>query len=78
MIKGESQVGLAGAGRPRHRPIVQFSQAAKAMITAGMASALSCNAAVRSPCRRSCTIRSPPQKGQYSPVKAWNGHGKKT
>jgi hypothetical protein len=78
MITGESQVGLAGSGWPRQRRIVQLSHAAKPMMTTGMASASSCSAAARSPCSRSCTIRSPPQKGQYRPVTAWNGHGRKT
>lgn len=39
---------------------------------------LSTTAAVRSPCRRSWVIRSPPQAGQFHPVSALNGHGKKT
>jgi hypothetical protein len=78
MIAGESQAGRAGTGRPRHRLISQFSQAAKPMMTAGMAKALSCKASVKSPCRRSCTMRSPPHAGQYRPVSAWNGQAKKT
>jgi hypothetical protein len=70
MLTGVSQAGRAGAGWPRRRRIVQFSHAAMPISTTGMASALSCRAAVRSPCSRSCTIRSPPQAGQYRPVAA--------
>ncbi len=35
--------------------------------------ALSTNAAARSPWRRSCVMRSPPQAGQFQPVRALKG-----